>query len=144
MVDSLRRYHFFPKPRGRPKSDARAQKRAGSAGGSEPSIAVLKKYWLRAVEVRNPHSLGSDDGEDVEDEAAVDDEDDEQLQQEDLHNQQQQQYPWQTEQQRQRDERDRLQRWGLGDGAEREEVEAPFAFLSVRDRGQGTRRARPV
>jgi hypothetical protein len=115
--NSLRRYHFHPKPRGRPKGDELHRRRAGSAGGHEPSIAVLKKYWLRAVEVRNTLGGASDDGEAEEEEE-------------------------EAELQRQRDGRDRLMRWGLGEGAARgeagarEEAEDPFSYPSTRDRAR--------
>ena len=55
---SLRRYHFYPKPRGHPKGNA-PPRRYGSSGGNEPSIAVLKKYWLRPIVLAN-ESYGSD------------------------------------------------------------------------------------
>lgn len=48
----LRRYHFNPKARGRPKAHER---RAGIAGGRNPPIEVLKKYWMREIEVVNDH-----------------------------------------------------------------------------------------
>jgi hypothetical protein len=118
--NSLRRYHFYPKPRGRPKSDEPSRRRAGSAGGNEPNIAVLKKYWLRAVEVHNQLGGASDDGDADEEEEEL-------------------------EQQRQRDGRDRVMRWGLGEGAARgdggegaagEEAEGPYAFISMQDRAR--------
>jgi len=92
--NSLRRYHFHPRSR------------AGFAGGNEPSLGVIKKYWLRTVEERNRRSPRSDDGDDGDDEeeekAAVDDLDDD-------------------EQRRQRDGRYRQLRLGLSDGGAREE-----------------------
>jgi hypothetical protein len=128
----LRRYHFYPKPRGRPKGDERPRRRAGSAGGNEPSIAVLKKYWLRAVEVRNPHG-SSDDGEaeEAEDEAAAAGDDEEERHQQQHQQEQQQQLltPWQPDQQRRRD---RMERWALGEGGEGAAEEAPFTSLSAR------------
>jgi len=62
----LRRYHFYPKPRGRPKGNTHPR-RAGSAGGNNPAITVLKKYWLRSVEVLNSPG-GSDEYNDADEE----------------------------------------------------------------------------
>jgi hypothetical protein len=59
----LRRFHFHPKPRGRPKGDDLRRRRAGSAGGDDPSIATLKKYWLRAVNVSNSDGIADDEAE---------------------------------------------------------------------------------
>jgi hypothetical protein len=58
---SLRRYHFFPEPHGR------RRKRADSAGGMHPHIQILKKYWLRPVEiVNNWYVLEADQDEDLD------------------------------------------------------------------------------
>lgn len=145
---SLRRFHFFPKPRGRPKGDARPR-RAGSAGGNEPSIAVLKKYWLRNVQVRNRFSdadaaLGDAAGS-VDGASDEDDEDDQevepQVKHELHHDHHHQQQLAGAEQERQR-----LLRWGLGEGAAglRGDMEAPFApFFNMRESGrESDRRAR--
>jgi hypothetical protein len=67
---SLRRYHFYPKPPSRPKGDAHPR-RAGSIG-NEPSIDVLKRYWLRPIVVVNK-SYGSDADQEHDMRAELDD-----------------------------------------------------------------------
>ncbi|KAH6716563.1 hypothetical protein BKA61DRAFT_477826 [Leptodontidium sp. MPI-SDFR-AT-0119] len=51
----LRRAHFNPKTKGRSKSQQKvdeADKRGGKAGGDDPPMTELKKYWMKEVEER--------------------------------------------------------------------------------------------
>ena len=53
----LRRAHFHPRKRG-PKGK-RDEKRGGIGGGDDPTMDVLKQFWIREVEVAEPKPSSS-------------------------------------------------------------------------------------